>query len=442
MLIRNRILPEALLAGILGLILWEAPLGCTAHAQTNSAIVRLSSSSSAKCGTGFFIEDGRTLVTNAHLARSLCSNQRCPGVALRSANAEQATEAEQALKDLTVQAVFPAIDIALLELPPGERNPNALKFSSATPQYGAVVTMIGFPGCADPVTTSGNIHDLNEIWFNSGANGTGGSSGSPILNSHGEVIGVGFQVDSFLSLFTDLWGSGSYNLRAIRSDVIQALREVAKSARIKSEAALLLEFYSHSVATSSGLTRLHRGVFFLNSARSLVNLVASETEDIELLRAANLVDRWPDALWQNTHPIPSSQQGKIMERLAFAANIEARGPIDHSLHRLDSSKVSSALQAQGRSADEIKHLLELLPSPGARQIPGTLPTLLFTAALITTATVVFIVAWSWSLGYVYARASGGRAKRLAISLLVALAIWPVSLIVFRLFFCRAEGSKV
>lgn len=444
MQINNRRISKLLFTGIFLLTLWQTCLTQAGHAQdavTKAAVVRLSSSASAKCGTGFFIEDGRTIVINAHLAKSLCSRGKCKGIAISSDSAKETIQTEPPLKDLTVRAIFPAIDITLLELPSGERNPTALKFGVAAPRYGENITMIGFPGCANLTVTTGNIYDLNNIWFNSGAQGTGGSSGSPILNSEGQVIGVGFQVDSFVSLFTDTWGSQNYNIRAIRGDVIQSLRAVSLGERIKSEAELLLEFYSQAVMPSSGLARLHRGLFFLNAARSLANSIAGETGNIELLRAATLIDRWPDSLWHTAYPAPSSQQGKIIERLAFAANVEARGPIDHSLRRLDDSEVSEALQATGRGADEIQRFLELLPSPGAKQIPGTLPTLLFTTALIAAAIIAILVLWSWSLGYTYARASGGRIRRIATTLFIAVALWPLSFLVFRFFYRRGKSSR-
>lgn len=175
-----------------------------------SAIVRLMSPRQEVCGTGF-IDDNGYIVTNAHLIRSLCPEGDCSGMVVGSAPALGAAPIPRALTALPrIKAVFPAFDLGFIDaqLPPST-------FRSGGPaQAGDEVTALGFPGCASLEYASGIITSVDPLHLTTTLRGGHGSSGSPIVNIKGEVVGI---VDE-AARFIDSLGAGPFLLRGARID--------------------------------------------------------------------------------------------------------------------------------------------------------------------------------------------------------------------------------
>ncbi|KAA0224453.1 MAG: serine protease, partial [Armatimonadetes bacterium] len=130
-------------------------------------------------GTGFITGDGTLLVTAAHIVEG-----------------ENLSEIQTSLKDLRVVSVHafdPDRDVAVLKLnKPASRR---LALASALPQPGTEIFVIGTPlGFLQQTISEGIVSGIRKT-------GTGtllqitapvspGSSGSPVLNSAGQVVGM------------------------------------------------------------------------------------------------------------------------------------------------------------------------------------------------------------------------------------------------------------
>ncbi|NDC39515.1 MAG: serine protease [Proteobacteria bacterium] len=384
------------------------------------------------------------IVTNAHVAELLCQGPRCTAVRVErpapKGRFESALSAD--LVDLRVRSVFPALDIAILELPQNLRSPFSLNFSKVPVREELPVTMIGYPGCGARAENAGSISDLTSLSFLSGARGASGSSGSPILDSEGAVIGIAFQADSLLRALYDRFGRGSFRLRAVRTDALTGLSALSAERLRGAEAELLLRFYSSDVSSMVGLARIKRALLFFNGVRMLANTTTLESTTPELVRGAALVDRAPDFILQLSAPPPTTPAGKAMELVAFVANLEARGFVGGSFNPLTQGTFSSVLLAQGRAPEDVQRFLSFLPSPDTQAVPGILPLLALLG--VAGAAVIGLVAtlWAASFGYVYARCTGGRIRRLAHALTVALVLWPISFLAYRFYLLRRPTASV
>jgi S1-C subfamily serine protease len=132
-------------------------------------------------GTGFIIDE-HTLVTNRHVIEDSSSLE----ISTYDGHTAQATAARSTT----------AADIAIVRVE--ESLPVAAKLADRDPQVGDAITVIGYPEGGRLTTTSGIVLGAVEDPLN-GSVGTvlgtsaqvePGSSGSPVLDADGEVVGV------------------------------------------------------------------------------------------------------------------------------------------------------------------------------------------------------------------------------------------------------------
>lgn len=158
----------------------EAPIEDLVE-QTSSAVLKLSSSEG--WGSGFLITSSGVVVTNAHVV---------------------GTNSEVTAKNLQQQqfngkVVYrdPLLDLALVKLDV-EHTPSLSLSTMASIKVGQSVIAIGNPGMGlqntvtrGIVSAVGSYAELGPgTWIQTDASINPGNSGGPLLNSHGEVIGM------------------------------------------------------------------------------------------------------------------------------------------------------------------------------------------------------------------------------------------------------------
>lgn len=132
-------------------------------------------------GTGFFIKDGRYVVTNHHVIKGSSAVR----VKISEGNVVQAER---------VRAVDKDHDIAILEMP-SEGLGDPLPLADGNPEVGEEILAIGNPSGLEKTLSTGVISGLRRmnggsLVYQITAPISPGSSGGPVLNQAGQVLGI------------------------------------------------------------------------------------------------------------------------------------------------------------------------------------------------------------------------------------------------------------
>ncbi|MDP9348384.1 MAG: serine protease, partial [Gemmatimonadota bacterium] len=133
--------------------------------------------------SGFVVEGGR-VVTNAHVVDGASR------VEVYGAKDELLGKAEH------LEALSPAADLAVL--PPLRGVPAGLPLAEGDPEVGEAILAIGSPRGLTHTVSDGLVSAMREMdgrrWIQISAPISEGSSGGPVLNRKGEVVGVSVAV--------------------------------------------------------------------------------------------------------------------------------------------------------------------------------------------------------------------------------------------------------
>jgi S1-C subfamily serine protease len=149
--------------------------------QTSSAVLKLSTPEGS--GSGFLVSSGGVVVTNAHVVSTY--------------NDVTATNLQHQQFNGTVVYRDPSLDLALVKLDV-DHTPSLPLGSLASTKVGQSVIAIGNPGMGlqntvtrGIVSAVGSYAELGPgTWIQTDASINPGNSGGPLLNSHGDVVGM------------------------------------------------------------------------------------------------------------------------------------------------------------------------------------------------------------------------------------------------------------
>ena len=152
-------------------------------------------------GTGFFISSKGHIITNYHVIRGAYS------VKIRTIDGRVYPEKVLTAKD-------PGVDLAELIVASKDANFPFLELSSILPSWGEKTIVLGHPGGGELTLSSGVVQAKGRIStncqiFQISAPVFPGSSGSPVLNSEGQVIGVVMSC-KVADSYKRTWSNGIY----------------------------------------------------------------------------------------------------------------------------------------------------------------------------------------------------------------------------------------
>jgi len=385
----------------------------------SSSILLLKSKEGNACGSGFLLSDGY-IITASHLARSVCPSSRCTGEVWRSNAIREGatTQVNEGTTELVEN--FPGLDIALLKLTPPPHLP-VLPLAKKPLKVGDAISLAGFPNCKTLEVTAGKVTKLDDIWTLTNAPAAPGNSGSAVLNGEGAITGMVDEAGTVVGAALNSLLGSRFSTRNLRLDTILPLlttRGTLPEESITREASLINRYHDAVLlpleSTARPMTSLRFFALVDGLRHRALNIAPSSHALMGRFAALNEYPSPPKEIAPTYLPI---------DETVLRFQLEQKGPYRAPLHPLEQQQLVQELSGTGLEETARRFFRS-----------NYLGYDLMSFSLIVGLTVVALplaLLWAFSLGFVFARASGGTLKRVWITLVVALGLWPLSLLGFR-----------
>ena len=190
---------------------------------------------------------------------------------------------------------------------------------------------------------------------------------------------------------------------------------------LQTELDILHSYYRSDVLSTAGFERIGASTRFVAMTEGLRARIAMQAGNPDLLRisSAYSVSR------VLTH-IELGRDPTLMRALSImlARYLEEYGLRDGITRPLRLSDIVLRIQTSELTVEQQSHLLNILNRFSESEYDGLNPTLIKIGSYL----VCVGLFWTFSMGYVFGIARGGYLRRALTTLLVAVALWPLSLL--------------
>lgn len=395
----------------------------TLPSALSESVLLLRSKMNGVCATGFLLSDG-TLVTNAHVTRTLCPSGSCLGVELlRAPHLGSAATQTLAITKASIIRELPVLDVSFLKLE-GANLPVGF-FSSATSALpGSEVYSLGYPKCGALSLSEGKIDSLDSLKLSTTTRAAHGSSGSPIFNSDFKLIGIAEESESIAGGFLSMFSDYTFETIALRADVALELRGISDDALLLTQADALLENYRTSVRTLSGLERARAAISFVAAVEGIRDALLFTPGREQELKVMAALGQYLDYIPRLLPEVSQSELLNRLQSLVLAYNLELKGAHQQFMIPARSETIFESLDRSVvpvKMREEFKELIIFAVRNGYQglELYGLLLGL-----KLTMLAIVALCILGWSMGYVFAGSRGGFFKRLLWAF-SALVLWPL-----------------
>ena len=375
------------------------------------------------CATGFLVQE--KILTNAHVTEALCPYGACDPITVMKMDSVE-TESWEYLENqeaVIVQEV-PTLDVALLKITNITRK--SISLTNFSPgEIGGLAYILRFPGCGDLTLTEGKILNKTPTGFRTSAEAQKGSSGSPVFNENFEIIGVAMQSSSLIGGITSLAFNIPHSTDFVDIGYAQKVLWSKDSEIALIEMKILNSIYRNVVVSLHGLDRMRASFDFIMAADVVLRRSSFFQLDKETLFTL-FVGRESSLNFLRYPFKPSSQELLEAEKLGTAYALEMFGFHNEAFEEIDVSSFLENLRNSGRPYHHVQRL-EGLNSLAQENKPADL---IFSLLLLLGFVLPLLIVWGWSLGYVFRATNGIWYVRILKMVVIGLALWPLSLIVF------------
>lgn len=360
--------------------------------------------SNGSCGSGAMIAPD-LVVTNAHVARTICPSGRCNDVRIRvlplKADGSGTTLLFSELATVR-RLAFP--DLALLSIHGCRNCPHSAAATYREPAGAEQVKMIGAPRCAPPRTDAGLLRS-SDGELQSDLQADFGNSGSGIWGADGALLGIVDEVANPLRAVRSWITGARFTPRIIPILSNKALLTGDLSESLLGQARLLVQYQQRALRASSTLERARLASEIISAVEDLrlqIAQSASPPPELEPLGTPNRP--------LNELNFSEADRALIGAQLVVAASLEQFGVYDGSQRRLAISALPKELQQAAEAFDSGGFM-------------GMTRFTLAAAAAAAAGIVLLAVIWGASVGAAFA-----LFGRLRDPLIVGFCAWPLSLL--------------
>jgi V8-like Glu-specific endopeptidase len=429
-------LNKYLLTTILFLLSATTPLPISAENKVPQALIDsvvLLTANNSRCATGFITKDG-ILYTNAHVINSLCVARKCSNIKIKKASAiGRLADIELDIKNISVKAMSSMLDVAILESEE-IKNSGTFELAGYPIKEKQAVSVLGFPGCKELAFSSGEVISSQTLRTYTSTDGAHGSSGSPLIDETGKVVGIVNQASSIAGGLGSLLFETKFKNRAVPiSTISEVFTDIGSNASITTQVKLLNSFYKTELSKVLGLDRIRESLELSQRIRSLADDILNSEyispETIYLTIAERDLIFLASLPWKKEF----AELAKESQELAIYAAIESRGLLNQNFQKIERQELEEALKNSNHPTEQISKVLDIFESAEAQKNGGvySMGTRYILPIIITVGGLFFI--YSFTLGIVFSTAYGGFIKRIFKTALVGIALWPISFVIFLLF---------
>lgn len=289
----------------------------------NLSPIKITNSERNACASAVLLGD--KVITNYHVASSVCPKSPCRNVKLFDAENRQIDPNSYSLQPIKSAAAY---DLSVFEIvfKQGASSPNAFPTAAQILKNKNTeeLTSFSFPGCSTLKVVSGSkTADLGALYFRTSLELKHGSSGAAVFDRSGNLNGIVSEAESiYSSLFSIFSGSNFSASRVVPLDRVIELIEKGEGELFELQIKNLFDFYKRNVVTSRGIARLEEGARFLSKLKQLVLSDLNKTKTSALLSLA--LYNYPFPLFADQRLDLVGVEPTAVE-LALAASIEQNG---------------------------------------------------------------------------------------------------------------------
>ena len=356
------------------LLVQASPQGSISPDPT-AAVLQLRSQNA--CATGFLLNDGR-VVTNAHVARSICPFGDCQQLSVLRADAVGGQPAPVDVGAVTVLASYPALDLAILQLATPPHFPSPFTLQAPPAALGATGTTLGFPNCSALERSVGQVIDSDPLGFRTTTPVSHGSSGSPVVDDRYQVIGIVSEVTGVLPAIGSFVLGSRADARAVRAELLDAVRGAQTPLAALALQARWINGFASSVWPLSAPSRLVRSFHLFGALEGLgTSATRAEPSAARLLfSGTQSFESWSglaDVNW-------AAPEIQTLDQTALVRLCEEHGLRSSPSSSISLEELRHSLQQSGRPPEHVDTLIALATDCSRRGYAGAALTGLSFAA--------------------------------------------------------------
>ncbi len=403
----------------------------------NARSLLLLASPKGACATGFLLK-GDLIVTNAHVVDGICDYGDCSGVEIYGANTfGKAPDERLSFKKLSAKRIISSFDIAVLEVKGLPFRPPIDTALIDNADLGSTATVLGYPGCKSLEQSSGKLKNGDTLHVETELKGSYGSSGSPVFNQDGKIVGVAIQAESLFDAAQNVSLGTPFPLRIVRANFLKDILEKNEEDLLNEEVSILLEYYDSHVSTVDGLDRVMKGFQFIATLNGLRTRVLSTPALSQYYRPFLWYDDYLNILPLGLPAAGKNQELLLkLEELLTALNVEINGPNARLFHPADLTVLKRALEDAGYPEKHSQKIEGIVKHAIDQKFPGSQMLQIKYGLYVGLVIIVIAALWGLSVSYVFCRSLGNVVIRFFKALLVGILLWPLSFLIYLM-----SGSK-
>lgn len=381
------------------------------------------------CGSGVILHDGRIL-TNAHITQSICPYGKCAGVKIfRAAQIGGQPDEQIDNGSVRLEREVASLDFAILSTAEPSALASDLGKDAVRVKTDEAVYAVGFPHCGALTASEGKVYQVDTLSIRTSTRGTYGSSGSLLLNSSNQLVGILREAASLQQgLLSSALGT-HFELSAVPYDPVLQHRALPDAESILYEAKQLNKHYKEELIHRHGLRRLLDGLEYCARTEAIARRAQALRLPGEAIAGFLQIDSELNALTRSTPPAEGNELAQEIEKLTVGYNLESNGLYSEEFQPLNTTTLISEIEASGRPSKLAAELRDLIEGFKAEPYSGVTLTLLVITIIIAAIAFVATIFWTLCGTFVYRRTTGGRVRKIIFTTLINGLLWPLMLLV-------------